>query len=93
MFSLVLSVVLSAVAFLFWIQSNRENPKKIFNVYSQAGKWYYLKYLLFLTILKVRQIRSKYFQNKKGNGGLGQDVNETERELEQVKELSSHEKV
>lgn len=93
MFSLVLSVALGAVAFVFWIQSKRENPRKIFNVYTQPGKWYYLKYLFFLSILKVRQIRSKYFQNKKGSGGLGQNVNETENELDQLKELSSHEKV
>lgn len=96
MFSLltVLSTI-GAIIFVVWVQNNRKNPPKILNVYTQPGKWFYLKYLAFLTILKVRQIHSKIRQSTKrdGGSGLGQNTRETESELDQLKELSPHEKV
>lgn len=72
----------------FYVQKKRKNPEKIFKVYSQPGKWYYLKYFLFLALLTLRKIKSKLH---KSSSGLGVQMDKYEN-LERLQPLSSHEK-
>lgn len=65
--------VLGALTFLsvlIWGQNRKKEPPKILGIYSQPGKWYYLKYLVFVLLLKTRRLL-----NKRGKGGgLGENL-------------------
>lgn len=55
------------VVFLGYVfVQNKKDPKKLFGVYSQPGKWYFIKYPLFLTLLVLRRL--KYYINGKETG-------------------------
>ncbi|XP_066250648.1 uncharacterized protein [Euwallacea similis] len=46
------------VLFLSFVYiSNKKEPRKIFGVYSQPGKWYFIKYPVFLTLLVLRRLK------------------------------------
>lgn len=38
----------------------RKDPAPIFGKYSQRGKWFYLKYIVFLCVLYIRKVSSRY---------------------------------
>lgn len=87
----ILFTVVVIVAGALWIQSKKKDPEKILNIYSQPGKWYHLKYLIFLAILAVRRLRSNAkvsVTSENGNSSIT-----FEDELDKVKQLSEHEKV
>lgn len=47
----LLVVVLAVIVFF-----RQKDPPPIHGVYQQAGKWYPLKYVIFLAILKLRRV-------------------------------------
>lgn len=87
MLAVVIAVILVVGASLF-AQHKRRDPKKLFGVYSQIGKWFYLKYAVFLVLITLRRLKNKYFPNRKN--GLD---NKNEEFLERLQPLSNHEKV
>lgn len=71
------------VVFLSYVfVQNKKDPKKLFGVYSQPGKWYFIKYPLFLTLLVLRRL--KYYIN--GKDTLGK----VENMMEKRQPLSEH---
>lgn len=76
------AIFILAIIFLstLFIQSKKPTPKKIFGVYSQPGKWYYLKFASFFLLLWTRRLKTKL------------KLIPVE-ELERMKPLSDHEKV
>jgi hypothetical protein len=75
------AIFILAIIFLstLYIQSKKPTPKKIFGVYSQPGKWYYLKFASFFLLLWTRRLKTKL------------KLIPVE-ELERMKPLSDHEK-
>ncbi|XP_019761870.1 uncharacterized protein LOC109538883 isoform X2 [Dendroctonus ponderosae] len=76
--------VLAAALVLFLslvLIANKKEPKKLFGIYSQPGKWYFIKYPLILTLLVVRRLKF-YIVGKEGL----LDV----KELDKKQELSEH---
>lgn len=78
----IIFTVAAIIAGIIWIQSKKEDPVKLLGIYSQPGKWYYLKYYFILAVLKLRRLSAKAL--KKGH---------SEVEMERMKQLSEHEKV
>ncbi|XP_019878954.1 uncharacterized protein LOC109606860 [Aethina tumida] len=58
MFAIFATLVAIIVSALFY-QSKRPNPEKIFGIYSQPGRWYYIKLAAFWTLLTLRRIKYK----------------------------------
>jgi hypothetical protein len=75
------AIFILAIIFLstLYIQSKKPIPEKIFGVYSQPGKWYYLKFASFFLLLWTRRLKTKL------------KLIPVE-ELERMKPLSDHEK-
>lgn len=71
---------------LAWAQNRKKEPPKIVGIYSQPGRWYYLKYLVFLLLLKSR----RFVERAKG-GGLAQDLRDIEK-YDRPQQLSDDEK-
>ncbi|XP_050396297.1 uncharacterized protein LOC126814892 isoform X2 [Patella vulgata] len=66
-------ITVTAVVSLFLWQLVRKNPPKVNNIYSQPGKWYWLKKWLFCVVLKLRkrkQATDKFINNGVLTGGL-----------------------
>ncbi|XP_072396417.1 uncharacterized protein [Diabrotica undecimpunctata] len=61
--------------------SKKEHPKKIFNVYAQKGKWYYIKYIVISLLIFIK--RFKYYIYGKNNI-------EKIHNLEKLQMLSNH---
>lgn len=74
------------VSTLAWAQNRKKDAPKIVGIYSQPGKWYYLKYVAFRLLLKTR----RYFRRAKG-GGLGQGLGDIAK-WDQPQQLSEDEK-
>lgn len=72
------------ISTLVWAQNRKKDPPKIHEIYTQPGKWYYLKYVLFLLLLKLRQLLNKF--NK--SGGLAKDL----ENIDKPQQLSDNEK-
>lgn len=60
---------------------NKKDPKKIFGVYSQPGKWYFLKYPVFLSLVVLRRL--KYYI-------VGKEALYDIKDLDQRQPLSDH---
>ncbi|XP_050301318.1 uncharacterized protein LOC126739604 [Anthonomus grandis grandis] len=76
--------ILAALLVLFLtfvLIRNKKEPKKLFNVYTQPGKWYFLKYPAFLALLGITRLKY-YLRGKKGVLD--------ERQLEKRQALSDH---
>lgn len=70
------------VIFLSFVYiQNKKEPKAIFGVYSQPGKWYFIKYPVFLLLVVLRRV--KYYI-------VGKDGMFDIKELEKCQPLSSH---
>lgn len=70
------------VLFLTYVYiQNKKDPKKIFGVYSQPGKWYFLKYPAILFLIFLRRIKY-YIVGKSGMFDV--------LELERRQPLSDH---
>lgn len=78
-FSIILAILIIGVSLIH--QSRKKDPNKIFDVYSQPGKWYCLKYVTIFTILTLRRL--KYYFNKKV-------FNESVKKLDTLQQLSQH---
>ncbi|VEN36262.1 unnamed protein product [Callosobruchus maculatus] len=59
---LVLSISLAFLAITLFsiLRRKSKQPNKIFNVYSQPGKWFTLKYYVFLFMLMVRRFKYRF---------------------------------
>lgn len=86
---IIFLIIIFATVTAFNLYSKKPDPKKIFGLYAQPGKWFYVKYAVFLAILYLRKIKSKFLND---SGGLGSKINLDWNELEQLQELSSHPK-
>lgn len=76
--------VLAAALVLFLslvLIANKKEPKKLFGIYSQPGKWYFIKYPLILTLLVVRRLKF-YMLGKEGLLNV--------KELDKKQELADH---
>ncbi|KAF4525130.1 hypothetical protein B566_EDAN005072 [Ephemera danica] len=62
--------LLSIVVFRF---INFQQPIPILGIYTKPGKWYYLKFALFYSLLKFRKVMNSMRQNatSKGEAGYG----------------------
>lgn len=68
---------------LLYLQNKKkENSAKILNVYSQPGKWYYLKYCAIYVVLWLRRLKTNNLIK----------VPDFERKLESTQTLSDHAK-
>lgn len=56
---LALLILLASISITIYIQTRRKDPEKIFNVYSQPGKWYYLKFVVFYCLIWIRRMKEK----------------------------------
>lgn len=65
----------------FVLIHNKKDPKKLFGVYSQPGKWYFLKYPILLSLMVLRRLKY-YSVGKKGLFNV--------KELERRQPLSNH---
>lgn len=70
-------IFILTIIFIYLLKNNDQN--KIFDIYSRPGKWYWVKYVLILTVLQLRKLRTKNSRNI--------------FELEKLQPLSEHEKV
>ncbi|CAG9839366.1 unnamed protein product [Diabrotica balteata] len=75
---ILLTLILGAVLIK---HSKKEQPKKIFDVYAQKGKWYYLKYIIISLLIIIK--RFKYYI-------YGKDNIEKIHDLEKLQMLSNH---
>lgn len=88
----MLTILVAFVAIIVvavYLESKKKVPGKILGIYTQPGKWYLIKYVSFLTFLKLRQLKSRYLQNVRTEKIVGATV----ENLESLQPLSSHEKV
>ncbi|XP_076271899.1 uncharacterized protein LOC143203575 [Rhynchophorus ferrugineus] len=70
------------VLFLTYVYiHNKKDPKPIFGVYSRPGKWFFIKYPAFLTLMVLRRL--KYYL-------VGKDGLYDIKELEKIQPLSEH---
>lgn len=62
MIELSILVVIILVGISLIHHSRKKDRKKIFGIYSQPGKWFYLKYMFILSILSLRRLN--YYLNR-----------------------------
>lgn len=60
---------------------NKKDPKPIFGTYNKPGKWFFVKYPAFLTLLILRRLKY-YLVGKTGMYNI--------QELEKTQALSEH---
>lgn len=91
MLTIVIAIVIVInVVFVTIFLKNKKKPlAKIFGIYSQPGRWYYLKYLLMLTALTLRRFKDKYLINPETDIIRSRNI----ERLESLQTLSNHEKV
>ncbi|KAJ3663774.1 hypothetical protein Zmor_008001 [Zophobas morio] len=77
---LAIALTLLVLAATLYLHTRKSTPQKIFNVYSQPGKWFHLKYASFLVLLWTRRLAAK----------LSPPL--SVKKLETMKPLSEHEK-
>lgn len=77
--SILVTIILVGISLIH--QSRKKDPKKIFDIYSQPGKWFYLKYMFMMSILTLRRL--KYYFNKK-------EFDEKMKEKDTLQILSNH---
>lgn len=75
------------ISTLAWAQNRKKEAPKIVGIYSPPGKWYYLKYIAFLLLLKTR----RFFKRARG-GGLGQGLGEDIGRWDKPQQLSDDDK-
>ncbi|KAJ8938967.1 hypothetical protein NQ318_005208 [Aromia moschata] len=79
--SFIISLLIIIIAVYSLKHSKKPEPKKIFGIYNQPGKWYCVKYFLFLLLLEVRRLKYRVF---------GKSFIHKESKLEKLQPLSSH---
>lgn len=77
--SILLAIILVGISLIH--QSRKKDPKKFFDIYSQPGKWFYLKFMFMMSILTLRRL--KYYFNKK-------EFDEKMKEIDTIQTLSNH---
>nr|XP_023026795.1 uncharacterized protein LOC111514783 [Leptinotarsa decemlineata] len=82
MFDLLVGFAILIFGIISIKQSEKSQPKKIFKVYTQPGRWYRLKYFIFLMFLILRRL--KYYI-------VGKNVLVKKEKLEKLQMLSNHE--
>nr|CAH7724748.1 unnamed protein product [Callosobruchus chinensis] len=60
MLILSISSALLAISLFSILRKKSKQPNKIFNVYSQPGRWFTLKYYVFLFVLIVRRLKYSF---------------------------------
>lgn len=78
-FTIIVSILIIGISLIH--QSRKKDPKRIFDVYAQPGKWYCLKYVTMLCILTLRRLR--FYFDKEG-------FREKMKELDKLQTLSDH---
>lgn len=78
-FTILVAILIIGVSVIY--QSRKKDPKKIFDVYSQPGKWFYLKYIFMLCVLTLRRL--KYYLNE-------EEFIEKTKQLDKLQTLSEH---
>lgn len=76
--------VLACLIILIAYYSLRRDPEPFLGVYSQPGKWFWLKYSLFYTFVFLRRLGLAW------NAGYGRKARDTLDELDDVQKLSDH---
>lgn len=78
-FTILIGILLIGVYLIR--QSEKKDPRKIFDVYCQPGKWYYLKYVTIFILFFLRRL--KYYFNKEA-------FDEKIKEKDTLQNLSDH---
>lgn len=86
MYLILTSVIVSSIIWIY-LKNKRKNPERILGLYSVEGKWYRVKHIAMLLMLKLRTLSSR-----KKKSGMGYGVDSIEK-LEQTQPLSSDRKV
>lgn len=81
-FAILVAILIVGISLIH--QSKKHDPKKIFGIYSQPGKWFCLKYAFMMFMLTLTRL--KYYLNKKG-------FNEKIKKLDCLQILSEHQLV
>lgn len=91
MLIILFTILITIISSFLYVQHKRKEPEKILGVYSQSGKWYFLKYIFILTVLVLRKIKITYFTSKnvKDDGITTRNV----EFLESLQPLSNDENV
>ncbi|XP_059609305.1 uncharacterized protein LOC132256775 [Phlebotomus argentipes] len=82
---MLISILLMALYRLF----RRKDPEPIFGVYQQRGKWFWLKYIIFIVIFYIRKLRYRKGSNR---GGQGAKSIADPNLMEKVQPLTDHPK-
>nr|CAI5821775.1 unnamed protein product [Callosobruchus analis] len=82
MLVLSISTALLAITLFSILRRKSKQPNKIFNVYTQPGSWFTLKYYVFLFILMVRRLKYSFLDK---NHFFKPD------QLDKLQPLSNHE--
>ncbi|XP_078455460.1 uncharacterized protein LOC144721590 [Lampetra planeri] len=80
----------SVLLVVWWLF--RDDPSKLFGVYSQPGKFYHIKYAFFYCLYTLRQWRNKREQNVIGQAGYGRRSRNTPAQMECAQPLSNNPK-
>uniref|UniRef100_A0A1L8DA56 Uncharacterized protein n=1 Tax=Nyssomyia neivai TaxID=330878 RepID=A0A1L8DA56_9DIPT len=83
-------MLISFLLVAFYKMFRRKDPEPIFGVYRQRGKWYWIKYFVFLVIFYFRKLR--YHKGSKDGGGQGAKNIADPNLMEKVQPLSDHPK-
>lgn len=78
-FAILVAVLIVGISLIH--QSRKKDPKRISHVYSQPGKWFYLKYVTMIFLLTLRRL--KYYLNKA-------EFDEKMKERDTLQTLSNH---
>lgn len=76
--------VLACLLILIAYYSLRRDPEPLLGIYSQPGKWYWVKYSIFYALLFIRRL------GLSRNAGYGKKARSTLDELDDVQPLSEH---
>ena len=87
----ILFVIVGAISLKYFL--SQPDPSPIYDVYSQPGKLYSLKWWAFRIILKIRERQSKRQKASGGDAGYGKKSRNSVEEMDKVQELPTEHKL